>query len=278
MLPPSKYSVLHQAVLDACDALDGVKDGLINDPTRCHFDPKVTECKGADGPSCLTTAQVGAAKRIYAALKDPKTGKEISPGLEPGSELLWAGQAAGPRPFGVSDDLFKYVVFRDPNWDFRTLDLAKHVELARKIDGGTLSATSPNLKEFVGRGGKFLIYHGWADQIVTSRTSVDYYKDVVSALGKSQADNAVRLFMVPGMAHCGGGEGPNTFDMLTVLEEWRENGTAPAQIIASHLTEGKVDRTRPLCPYPQLAQYKGSGSTDRSENFACKAPEGTPSR
>ena len=278
MIPPSKYPVLHQAVLEACDALDGVKDGLINDPTRCHFDPNVTECKGADGPSCLTTAQVEAAKRIYGALKDPKTGKEISPGLEPGSELLWAGQAAGPKPFGVSDDLFKYVVFQDPNWDFRTLDLAKHVELARKIDGGTLSATSPNLKEFVGRGGKFLIYHGWADQIVTSRTSVDYYKNVVSTLGKSQADSSVRLFMVPGMAHCGGGEGPNTFDMLTPLEQWRENGTVPAQIIASHMTDGKVDRTRPLCPYPQLAQYKGSGSADQAENFACKAPEGAGSR
>jgi feruloyl esterase len=291
MIPPSKYPVLHQAVLDACDALDGLKDGLVGDPTRCRFDPKVTECKGADGSSCLTSAQVEAAKRIYGALKDPKTGKEISPGLEPGSELLWAGQAAGPRPFGVSDDLFKYVVFQDPNWDFRTLDLAKHVELARKIDGGTLSATSPNLKEFVGRGGKFLIYHGWADQIVTPRTSVDYYKDVVSTLGKSQAQvipvwndaatwnlDSVRLFMVPGMAHCGGGEGPNTFDMLTALEQWREKGAAPAQIIASHMTEGKVDRTRPLCPYPQVAQYKGSGSTDQAENFACKAPEGTASR
>ena len=278
MIPPSKYPVLHQAVLDACDALDGVKDGLVNDPTRCHFDPNVTECKGADGPGCLTRAQVEAAKRIYGALKDPKTGKEISPGLEPGSELLWAGQAAGPRPFGVSDDLFKYVVFQDPNWDFRTLDLAKHVELARKIDGGTLSATSPNLKEFVGRGGKFLIYHGWADQIVTSRTSVDYYKDVVRALGKSRADTSVRLFMVPGMAHCGGGEGPNTFDMLAALEQWRENGTAPAQIMASHMTDGKVDRTRPLCPYPQIAQFKGSGSTDQAENFVCNAPAGTASR
>jgi feruloyl esterase len=130
----------------------------------------------------------------------------------------------------------------------------------------------------VGRGAKFLIYHGWADQIVTSRTSVDYYKNVVSVLGKSLADDSVRLFMVPGMAHCGGGEGPNTFDMLTALEQWREHGTAPAQIIASHMTEGKVDRTRPLCPYPQAAQYKGSGSTDQAENFACTTPEGTTTR
>jgi feruloyl esterase len=172
----------------------------------------------------------------------------------------------------VADDLFRYVVFQDPSWDFRSLDLGKHVELARKADNGTLSAASPNLKEFVGRGGKLLMYHGWADQIVASRTSVEYYNNVVKRMGKSQTDKSVRLFMVPGMAHCGGGEGPNTFDMVTALEQWKENGQAPAEIVASRLTEGKVNRTRLLCPYPQVAHYKGSGSTDQAENFVCKMP------
>jgi len=271
-IPPSKYSVLHQAAVEACDAIDGVKDGLIGDPTPCRFDPKVTECKGTDGPACLTTAQVETAKRIYAPVKDPKTGQQISPGLEPGSELQWAGQVGGPRPFGVADDLFKYVVFQDPNWDFRALDLSKHLEPAGKADNGTLGAASPNLKEFVGRGGKLLIYHGWADQIVASGTSIAYFKNLQKALGASQVGNSVRLFMAPGMAHCGGGEGPNTFDMVTAIEQWRENGKAPTQIAASHLTDGKVDRTRPLCPYPQVAQYKGAGSTDQAENFICKVP------
>jgi Tannase and feruloyl esterase len=271
-IPPSKYPVLHQAAVEACDALDGLKDGLIGDPTRCRFDPKVTECKGADGPGCLTSAQVEAAKKIYTAVKDPKTGRQIYPGLEPGSELQWGGQVGGPKPFGVADDLFKYVVFQDPSWDFRGLDLSKHVDLARKADNGILSAASPNLKAFVGRGGKLLMYHGWADQIVASRTSVDYYNNVAKAMGKSQTDGSVRLFMVPGMAHCGGGAGPNSFDMVAALEQWRENGKAPAEIVASHLTEGKVDRTRLLCPYPQVAQYKGSGSTDQAESFVCKMP------
>src|SRR5665213_104526 len=124
-IPPEKYAVLHQAALDACDANDGVKDGIIGDPTRCKFDPAVTQCKGADGPKCLTAAQVQTAKHIYAPLIDPKTGKEVFPGFEPGSELRWAGTSGGPRPLAMADDLFKYIVFQDPNWDFKTLDVGK---------------------------------------------------------------------------------------------------------------------------------------------------------
>ena len=270
-IPPSKYPALRQAALEACDALDGLKDGLIDDPRRCRFDPKVIECKGADGPTCLTTGQVEAARKIYSASKNPQTGEEIFPGFEPGSELLWAAHVAGPRPFGVADDLFKYVVFQDPNWDFKTLDPARDLERARKADNNMMTAVDPAMKEYFGHGAKLIIYHGWADQIIPSRHSVTYYGAVSRALG-SQADGSVRLYMVPGMAHCGGGEGPNTFDMLTALEQWKEKGQAPAAVLASHATEGRVDRTRPLCPYPQVARYNGTGSVDDAASFSCKVP------
>ena len=170
----------------------------------------------------------------------------------------------------MSDDLFKYVVFRNPNWDFLTLDVTKHLDVARTAAAATIDATSPDLAPFVERGGKLLIYHGWGDTNVPPRSSVNYYNRVVDALGKSKATSAVRLYMVPGMGHCGGGEGPNQFDPLSPVEAWREQGKPPAEIIASQLADGKVVRTRPLCPYPQIARYTGSGSLDRAENFACR--------
>jgi feruloyl esterase len=269
MIPPSKYPVIHRAALDACDAQDGVKDGLISEPLSCRFDPKATECKAGDAPACLTSAQVEAARKIYAGVKNPKTGAEIFPGLEPGSELSWGGPAGGPVPLAVGGDLFKYVVFRDPNWDFRTFDLARDYDAVRKIDNLGLSPTSPDLKSFVGRGGKMLIYQGWGDQNVAPRSTVHYYARLIDTMGQKPVDDSVRLFFAPGMAHCGGGEGLNVFDALTPLEQWREQGTAPTEILASHSTNGKVDRTRPLCPYPQIAKYKGSGSIDQAEHFAC---------
>lgn len=269
-IPPEKFAVLHQAALDACDARDGVKDGVISDPTRCKFDPVVTECKGADGPNCLTPAQVATARSFYAPVMDSKTGKEVFPGFEPGSELRWANLVSGPLV--MAGDLFKYVVFQDPNWDYKTLDVARDLPIARKADNGVISPTSTNLKPFVDRGGKLLMYHGWGDQNVAPLSTVEYYGKVVAVLGKKQADESVRLFMVPGMGHCGGGEGPNVFDTMSAMEQWRENGVAPTEIIASKINNGVVSRTRPLCPYPQLAEYKGSGSTDQAENFVCKLP------
>ncbi len=272
MIPASKYPVIHRAALDACDAADGLKDGLISDPLNCHFDPTVLTCKGADAAACLTSPQVEAARKIYTGVKNPKTGAEIFPGLEPGSELVWGGPAGGPVPLAVGGDLFKFVVFQDPNWDFRKFDLARDYDAVHTIDNLGLSPTSPDLKAFVGRGGKLLIYQGWGDQNVAPRSTVHYYSKVIDALGRKQVDDSVRLFFAPGMAHCGGGEGPNVFDALTSLEQWREQGKAPTRIIASHLTNGKVDRTRPLCPYPQAAKYKGTGSIDQADNFTCAQP------
>jgi feruloyl esterase len=270
-IPPAKYAVIHKAVVEACDALDGLKDGLIGDPRRCHFDPKVLACKGVDGPSCLTSQQVEVARKIYSAAKNPRTGQEIYPGLEPGSELGWAIHAS-PEPLSYATDGFKYVVFRNPDWDFRTLNLDSDVALADQVDNGTTSAMDPNLKEFFQQGGKLLMYHGWSDPQVSPLNTISYYASVLKTTGTTEKDPSIRLFMLPGMGHCGGGEGPNTFDAMEALAQWFEKGPAPNQIVASHSSNGVVDRTRPICAYPRVAAYVGSGSIDEAANFICKAP------
>jgi feruloyl esterase len=269
-IPASKLPALHKAALDACDAKDGVADNLISDPLTCRLDPRILACKGSDGAACLTPPQLKAAQSIYAPVVDPRTGTQVFPGVEAGSEPRWTVNAGGPRPLGMSDELFKYVVFKDPEWDFRTLDVAKHLDMARKADGGTISATSANIKPFVERGGKLIIYHGWGDTNVPPRSSVEYYDRLVQTLGKDQVASSTRLYMVPGMGHCGGGEGPNTFDMVTAVEEWKEKGQAPVEIMASQIVDEKVVRTRPLCPYPLVPRYKGSGSIDQAASFVCR--------
>jgi feruloyl esterase len=267
-----KFAVLHQAALDACDAADGLKDGIINNPLKCKFDPAVTLCKNGDGPNCLTAPQVEAAKKLYAPIVDPTSGKEIFPGFEPGTELRFANTTAAPRPLGMADETFKYTVIGDANWDFRTLDIGKDIVRAHETDKGIVSATSTNLKPYVGRGSKLIIYHGWADQNVAPLSSVNYYNALISVMGKKTVEDSVRLYMAPGMGHCAGGEGPSVFDTLTPLEQWREHGVAPKEVLASQMADGKVIRTRPLCPYPQEAQYKGTGSPDAAENFVCRMP------
>jgi feruloyl esterase len=272
-VPPAKLAVLHKAVLAACDAADGVKDGLINDPTRCHFDPKIIECKGADEPTCLTSAQVEAVQAIYAGPKDPQTGKEIFPTFEPGSELGWP-LLAGKEAASVAADSFTYVVYKNPKWDWRTMNLDSDVKAIEKSYGNLIDATDPNMKAFFAHKGKLLMYHGWSDQAIAPGNSVNYYNSVVKNLGgEAKASADIRLFMVPGMAHCGGGEGPNDFDKMTAIQDWVEHGKAPETMIASHRERsGAVDRTRPLCRYPQVAKYKGSGSIDDAANFTCAAP------
>lgn len=268
-IPPNKYPLIHNAVLQACDARDGVKDGVLENPTRCKFDPKVLECKGADGPTCLTTPQVEAARKIYSSVVNPRTKEQIYPGLMPGGELNWAG-LAGPEALTIAVDHFKYVVFKNTNWDYKTLNYDGDVALADQTDDGTINAIDPNLKPFFAHGGKLLQYHGWADQLISPLNSVNYYESVRKALGvASQVSDSYRLFMIPGMAHCRGGEGLNSFDSVSVLEQWVEKGKAPDQIVASRVRDGNTDRTPPLCPYPQVAKYKGTGSTDDARNFAC---------
>jgi len=270
-IPREKYAAIHRAVLDACDALDGVKDGVLEDPTRCHFDPKAIQCTGEDKSTCLTPPQVEAARRIYAPAKNPRSGAEIFPGLERGSETGWAGLAGGPGPLSISNDHYRFIVFKNPGWDFKTLDFDKDVTLADAMDGGLLNAIDPNLRAFFSRGGKLLMYHGWVDQLIAPRNSINYYQSVAKTLGGTEkVADSIRLFMVPGMAHCAGGDGTSTFDSVTALEQWVEQKKTPVQIPASHMTNGVADRTRPLCPYPMVATYNGAGSTDDRANFACK--------
>jgi feruloyl esterase len=265
----AKLATLHKAALAACDELDGVKDGVIEDPTRCHFDPAKVLCSGEESDACLTAPQVEAARKIYEGAKNPKSGKAIFPGMSAGSELVWPA-LAGPTPFGISLSHFRYVVFKDPKWDYLSLDFDKDVALADKMDAGLLNATDPDLKPFFAHGGKLLMYHGWNDQLISPLNSVNYYNSVVKAMGGvGKVNDSFRLFMAPGMNHCGGGDGPSQIDVFTTIDDWVANGKAPETILARHLAGNQVDRTRPLCPYPQVAKYKGSGSTDEAANFVC---------
>ena len=254
----AERELLHRAALGTCDAIDGVTDGLIENPKRCTFDPGVLECKASDGASCLTPAQVNTARLMYAS------------GLQPGSELGWTdlGWTESARATGL--DQFRFLVFGDPKWEQQSFEFPGDLARAEKLDAETINALDPNLQPFIDRGGKLIQYHGWSDPQISPENSTDYYERVVKQLGGAKKiEHAYRLFMAPGMGHCGGGEGPNAFDMVAALEQWVEQGRAPDQIVASHATSGRVDRTRPLCPYPQVATYKGSGSADEAVNFIC---------
>jgi feruloyl esterase len=269
-IPAEKYKFIHESVLKACDLLDGVEDGVIEDPTKCHFDPKTIACKSGDAPDCLSAPQVEAAQKIYSWSINPRTGKRLFPGLYPGSEMGWATWG-GPRPLGIAYDYFRYVLFADPSWNFQSLNFDGDIERAWKQDGARLDATDPNLKPFFARGGKLIQYHGWGDPQISPGGSIEYYRAVQEKLGgESKTRDSYRLFMVPGMAHCGGGDGTSTFDMMAPLRAWVETNQAPDRIEASRVRGGKTERTRPLCPYPQTASYKGSGSTDDASNFVCK--------
>jgi len=271
-IPADKLPYLHRAVLEACDAKDGVRDGVVEDPRRCHFDPKTIECKGEDTASCLTAAQAHTVQLIYAGAKY-NDGKQIFPGYEPGSELMWESPFSSPVENTIGAGFFKYMVFADPNWDWRTFDADRDTHTADQKLGSIVNAIDPDLKPFEQHGGKLIMYHGWADQAIQPENSVNYYESVVGAMGGQQkTEEFMRLFMVPGMTHCQGGAGPNTFDALTSLEEWRENNVAPEKIVATHSTSGVIDNTRPLCPYPKAAIYQGRGNTTDAANFVCGNP------
>ena len=271
-IPVDKLAVLHKAALRACDAKDGVTDGVIEVPKRCSFDPKVTQCSGADGPDCLTATQVETARLIYAGAKYAD-GKQIFPGFEPGSELGWSGMVAGPEPISIATGFFKYMVFGDPNWDFRTFDVDRDTRVADQKLGSVVNAIDPNLKAFEEHGGRIIMYHGWEDSAIAPGNSVNYRASVVEKMGGvEKTQEFLRLFMVPGMGHCRGGPGPNIFDAMGAMEQWREQNIAPEKIIATHSTGGKVDNSRPLCPYPQAAIYGGNGKTTDAANFSCGNP------
>ena len=268
----TKLALVNRAVLAACDALDGVTDGLLTDPHQCRFDPASLLCRGVDMDDCLTAPQVEAVKMGYAPARR-KTGELIYPGLVPGGEMGWAMlTGANPEPGGIDVGMFRYVAHEDPAWDWRTFDLDRDTSLIDK-KAGFIDAVNPDLSAFRARGGKLLIYHGWNDGgsggAISPQNSVNYYSSVLARMGPQQED-WLRLFMVPGMAHCGGGPGPNQVNWMAALERWRESGIAPDRLIASRVSDNRVNMTRPVCPYPQVAQYTGVGSTNDAANFVCK--------
>ena len=268
-VPATKLEMLNRAVLAACDARDGVTDGLLNEPRKCTFDVASLQCKAGDAETCLTPPQVAAVKRTYGAAKT-SSGQLVFPGKDPGSETGWGGVLAGQQAPGVSVGSFQ-VAYNDAKWDPLTFDIDRDLKPVDDKVGSIVNAVNPDLRAFKARGGKLLMYHGWNDTAISAGNAINYYTSVQEKMGGKQ-DEWVRLFMAPGMQHCGGGPGPNQVNWMGVLERWRESGDAPDRIDAVRVTNNRVDMTRPLCPYPQVAQYKGVGSTNDAENFVCKAP------
>jgi pimeloyl-ACP methyl ester carboxylesterase len=289
-IPASKLPLIAKAVLAHCDAQDGLADGLIGEPRKCDFDPATLLCRAGDGAHCLTAPQVDTLRKLYAG-----PGKTIFPGMPIGHEdspnyaayifgnlqpallhgtlLTFPGDyiqdaAAAPYDFAFQREFFRYLAFHpgDANYDWRSFNPEKDLPKIAVL-GKMHNAVDADLSRFKKHGGRMIIYNGWADPVVPPVRIIDYYEKVQSAMGDPRS--FARLFLAPGMNHCGGGPGPNAFDSLGALEKWVEHGEAPDRIVASHATDRVVDRTRPLCPYPQVAKYKGSGSIDDASNFAC---------
>ncbi len=295
-IPAAKIPLLADAVNAECDALDGVKDGVLSDPRRCRFDPAKLQCAGAETDTCLTAAQVGAVNKLWTGLRDAN-GDLIYPGIVPGGEAGpggWANWITGPAPgqsahakLGIP--FYRYMVFDDANWDFRSFQFGAANGFDNDVDftdsklGALFNATSPDMTAFRARGGKLIQYHGWSDPDITPLNSIRYYEGVADFMGRGgnhgmrDTKEFYRLFMVPGMQHCSGGPGATSFDMVEPLEKWVENGVAPERVTAARLltgtsANGTPDRTRPLCAYPMEAKWTGKGSTDEAVNFVCALP------
>lgn len=296
-IPSSKIPAIAQAVLAACDANDGVKDGILNDPRQCQFDPATMLCKGADSDSCLTEPQVIALKKLYQGAMDSK-GNAVFPGFMPGGEEGqggWPLWITGPAPakallFAFDYGYFADMVYDRADWDYKKANFDQALAASDKKFAAVLNSNDPNLKPFHARGGKLIIYHGWSDAAISPLNSINYYHSVIQQMGKPDADSFLRLYMVPGMQHCEGGPGTDSFgeygfspindpqhNITIALEQWVEKGTAPPTVIASklegHGPDPKVKLSRPLCPYPQQAHYKGSGDPNDASNFTCEIPK-----
>ena len=292
-IPPSKIPAIAAAVNAACDQKDGVQDGVLNDPRKCQFDPAVIECKGGDSDKCLTAAETATLKKLYAGPHDAK-GKQVFPGFLPGAEDGpggWAVWILGTAPEKSLLTLFAKgyfgdMVYDDANWDAKTFSLDAGLKAAQAKTASALDAVNPDLKAFKARGGKLIVYHGWNDPAIPPVNTVNYYESVIRKMGQKDTDSFLRLYMVPGMQHCGNGPGADSFGQVgrlvfddpqhsvdAALEQWVEKGTAPGTIIASKYSKDAqttLKMTRPLCAYPRAAKYKGSGDTNDAANFVCQ--------
>jgi hypothetical protein len=287
----AKLALAVQKAIASCDAADGVTDGLIDDPRNCHYAPSsdtsiTTATCTAQDTTCLMPAEATAIEKIWGGARAP-SGTLLWPGLERGADL---NGLAGAMPFPIATEQPKYWVYFDPTWDWKTLTYQNYEDFFFKtVDmvGPVIASDDPNLTPFAARGGKLLIFHGWADPLIMPQGTTRYFEAVGQALGASVSQFA-KLFMVPGMGHCSGGPGPNRFgfvpagqgdptdpdhNIFRALMAWSERGVEPKAIIATKYngdnpTQG-IMRSRPLCPYPMVARYKGSGSTDDAANFGC---------
>jgi feruloyl esterase len=283
-LSPEKLQLVETAALAACDALDGIADGLVSDPTRCRFDPRKLLCKGEDGPACLTAAQVGAVEKIYSGPVNPRTREKLYAGLYPGGELGW-GRAGGQMVInrtatsGVSsNDFFRFALFNNPDWAFRNFDFDRDLKTADEKLGPVMNATDPNLDEFRKLGHKLVYYHGASDPLVPAQNGIDYFESVVARdKGIAKTQEYFRVFLVPGLYHCSGGPGAGTFaqpdDLVSVAARWAEKGSAPEKIVGTKYVENTPSKgialQRPHCLYPLVTRYKGSGDPNDAANFIC---------
>lgn len=266
-----KMRHVHAEVLKACDALDGVADGLLENPRACKFDPASLLCKGAETGTCLTAPQVDVV-RAFTTPGKLSNGEVYQPGLSWGSELApygnrvpgwasWMDTSQEPPPA----DNYMYMVYQDAKWNWRTFDVDKALPPAIKANA-VETAYAKDLEGFLKRG-KIIFFQGWGDPSVAPEAIIQYYEQVAK-----MAPEAARLFMAPGMGHCSGGDGAtNGFDLVGALDAWVEHGEAPDRVTAAKTTAGQVLRTRPLCPFPQVARYDGSGSSNDASNFSCIA-------
>ncbi len=282
ILTPAKASLITAKAVEACDTLDGVRDGVIADPRQCtkeKFNVASLQCRGADGADCLTAEQVTAAQKIYEGPRNSKG--PIYPGPMVGTESAW------PSYWGTTDavraDFWGLWHFNDQKWNSWTFNYDTDYAAALARLGPLVDQVNPDLSTFKARGGKLIAYHGWGDAVVSALDTIDYFEQVRKRQGESTS-SFFRLFMAPGLAHCQGGAGPTVFgnhgnqapnptpenDLLMALDRWVERGVAPDAIIASQVSGTTVTSTRPICVYPAKAVYKGSGSTSDAANFMCR--------
>ncbi|MEZ5401407.1 MAG: tannase/feruloyl esterase family alpha/beta hydrolase [Bryobacteraceae bacterium] len=288
-IPPAKLPAIQMASLAACDTRDGVADGVVENPAGCRPDYSTLACSGAENDTCLTRPQLDALRTITGGLVD-RHGKRLFPPVSFGGESEqggWLAWITGPRleqsaAFGFGTQFFKNMVYSDPDWDYRKFDLDRDMAAAKKKMGPVLDAVDPDLSRFERRGGKLILYHGWCDAAIPAENTINYYRSVEKKMGSKKTLGFVRLFLAPGVQHCGGGAGPSSFgqggpsgrepenDLNAALEQWVEHGSAPERVIAAKVEQGVTVRTRPLCAYPAVAAWKGAGSTDDAANFECK--------